>query len=39
VLRATLYTGRILFILILAAIRTVPPQLRHLRGAQKEARA
>jgi glycosyltransferase involved in cell wall biosynthesis len=39
VLRATLYTGRILFILILAAIRTTPPQLRHLRNTRKEARA
>lgn len=40
VLRATLYTGRILFILLLAAIRTVPPELRHLRSARKkEARA
>jgi glycosyltransferase involved in cell wall biosynthesis len=39
VLRATLYTGRILFILVLAAIRTTPPQLRHLRSTRKEARA
>ena len=31
VLRATLYTGRILFILGLATIRSVPPQLRALR--------
>ena len=28
VFRATLYTGRILFILVLASIRSVPPQLR-----------
>ena len=32
VLRATLYTGRILFILVLAAIRTVPPQLRGVQS-------
>ncbi|WP_309615821.1 glycosyltransferase family 2 protein, partial [Salinibacterium sp.] len=31
IFRATLYTGRILFILGLASIRTVPPQLRALR--------
>ena len=31
VFRATLYTGRILFILGLASIRSVPPQLRALR--------
>ncbi len=31
VVRATLYTGRILFILVLASIRSVPPQLRTLR--------
>lgn len=31
VLRATLYTGRILFILGLASIRSVPPELRALR--------
>jgi glycosyltransferase involved in cell wall biosynthesis len=31
VFRATLYTGRILFILGLATIRSVPPQLRALR--------
>lgn len=31
VYRATLYTGRILFILGLASIRSVPPQLRALR--------
>jgi hypothetical protein len=37
--RAALYTGRILFILVLAAIRTTPPQLRHLRSTPKEARA
>lgn len=29
--KATLYTGRILFILVLASIRSVPPQLRALR--------
>lgn len=32
VFRATLYTARILFILGLAGIRTVPPQLRGARG-------
>lgn len=32
VFRATLYTARILFILGLAGIRTVPPQLRGTRG-------
>ncbi|MDF1479150.1 glycosyltransferase family 2 protein [Leifsonia sp. H3M29-4] len=32
VFRATLYTARILFILGLASIRSVPPQLRTLRG-------
>lgn len=31
VVRATLYTGRILFILVLASIRSVPPQLQALR--------
>jgi len=31
IFRATLYTGRILFILGLASIRSVPPQLRALR--------
>ena len=31
IFRATLYTGRILFILSLASIRSVPPQLRALR--------
>lgn len=35
VFRATLYTGRILFILSLASIRSVPPQLRALRRANK----
>ena len=35
VFRATLYTGRILFILGLASIRSVPPQLRSLRRANK----
>lgn len=31
VFRATMYTARILFILLLASIRSVPPQLRSLR--------
>ena len=35
VLRATLYTGRILFILVLASIRSVPPQLRSSLQARK----
>lgn len=40
VLRATLYTVRILFILVLASIRSVPPQLRKARRSQsKEATA
>lgn len=42
VLRAMLYTGRILFILLLAAIRSVPPHLRKRRDADvagKEATA
>lgn len=34
VFRATLYTGRILFILGLASIRSVPPQVRAARRAQ-----
>ncbi|MBN9606095.1 MAG: glycosyltransferase family 2 protein [Actinomycetales bacterium] len=34
ILRATMYTARILFILGLATIRSVPPQLRRLRRAQ-----
>lgn len=34
IVRATLYTGRILLILGLAGIRTVPPQLRALRARQ-----
>lgn len=39
VLRATLYTGRILFILGLATIRSVPPQVRaaRRRGVTKES--
>lgn len=38
ILRATLYTGRILFILGLASIRRVPPRLRRARwDAEKEA--
>ena len=36
--RATLYTGRILFILGLATIRSVPPQLRT-RTERKEVAA
>jgi len=39
VFRATLYTGRILFILGLASIRSVPPQLRALRRANERASA
>jgi len=39
VFRATLYTARILFILGLASIRSVPPQLRASRRANKEAAA
>lgn len=35
VFRATLYTGRILFILGLATIRSSPPQLRALRSREK----
>lgn len=38
VFRATLYTGRILLILVLAAIRTVPPELRALRTANREVK-
>jgi hypothetical protein len=34
VFRATLYTGRILFILGLASIRSVPPQLKAARRAE-----
>lgn len=37
VFRATLYTGRILFILGLASIRSVPPQLRRLRRSTEVA--
>jgi len=37
VARATAYTGRILFILLLAAIRTVPPQLRRSQRTSKGA--
>ena len=37
--RATMYTGRILFILGLAGIRSVPPQLRAARGASTEVTA
>lgn len=36
VARATLHTGRILFILLLATIRSVPPQLRRMRGRGTE---
>jgi hypothetical protein len=40
VFRAVGYTGRIIFILVLASIRSVPPQLRTLRRQQgKEAAA
>ena len=35
VFRATLHTGRILFILGLASIRSVPPQLRKMRAAKE----
>lgn len=38
-LRAIGYTGRILFILVLASIRSVPPQLRALRRRNREAAA
>jgi glycosyltransferase involved in cell wall biosynthesis len=34
--RATLYTARILFILVLASIRSVPPQLRESRRNREE---
>lgn len=37
VLRATLYTGRILLILGLASIRSVPPQIRALRLREQKA--
>lgn len=36
VFRATMYTGRILLILCLATIRSVPPQLRALRRRSRE---
>jgi glycosyltransferase involved in cell wall biosynthesis len=36
ILRATMYTGRILFILGLASIRSAPPQLRALRRRDAE---
>ena len=39
VFRATLYTGRILFILGLASIRSVPPQIRALRRRDEKAAA
>ena len=39
VLRATLYTGRILFILGLATIRSAPPQVRALRAHDTAATA
>lgn len=39
VFRATLYTGRILFILGLASIRSVPPQIRALRARDQKAAA
>ncbi|MGB3910327.1 MAG: glycosyltransferase family 2 protein [Pseudolysinimonas sp.] len=39
VLRATLYTGRILLILGLATIRSVPPQIRELRLRDRKAAA
>ncbi|MBX3116207.1 MAG: glycosyltransferase family 2 protein [Microbacteriaceae bacterium] len=35
IFRSVMYTGRILFILLLATIRTVPPQLRSLRKSLK----
>jgi len=37
VFRATLHTARILFILVLASIRSVPPQLRKLRATKAVA--
>ena len=37
VFRATLHTARILFILVLASIRSVPPQLRKIRAAKAVA--
>jgi hypothetical protein len=39
IFRATLYTGRILLILGLATIRSVPPQLRKRRRASEEVAA
>lgn len=39
VFRAVLLTGRIMFILVLASIRSVPPQLRALRTRREEAAA
>ena len=36
VFRATLYTGRILFILSLASIRSVPPQVRRLAATKEK---
>ncbi|WP_168626433.1 glycosyltransferase family 2 protein [Cryobacterium sp. BB307] len=39
VFRATLYTGRILFILGLATIRSVPPQIKALKLREQEAGA
>ncbi len=39
VVRATLYTGRILFILGLASIRSVPPEIRALRLRDQKAAA
>ena len=39
VFRAMLLTGRIMFILVLASIRSVPPQLRALRKRREEASA
>lgn len=34
--KATLYTGRILFILVLASIRSVPPQVKALRRSKSQ---
>ena len=40
VVKATLYTGRILFILVLASIRSVPPQVKAMRKSEsREATA
>lgn len=39
VFRATFHTGRILFILVLAGIRSVPPQIRALRVRDEKAAA